>query len=511
MRLEINRGILILALAVCMAFVTCAAQASDVRLIVISTIKDLQDGTASPQPWTIEFFVEFDDPGTVHSVDVQVPGGPVITITADDDWEWCSTVYYADLASLRGVYPEGNYTFAFKDSGGSTIDSVVMNYSGVAEPASGVDYTYPSYDGQEGIDVEPTLTWTISPAAADALAIWLVDVPVDMDIYEDVPAPISTTSLVPGTLESDHSYELEIGAMNVKDATLVEGQPALPSMLTTNGDTFEYALIVEHCNIIAFTTGGSSLFDMIEDYETPPVQDGQFAGFNEPDNYYGIFDDPAVPDNLRVTWGEGGANDAADIRILDEQGPNQFVRVTTDVSAAEQSGFVGILDYPGISDFGQFQLVGDFAGLFDDSKYIGGATISVDARLPQDPGYPVYARFLFVDHDNDEFITQEFPIAVGTWQNISIDSLSLNDLDLLWDSEGDGIWDGDTTFPVSIEVMVHTPATGDIEIDFDNFRFKANCLGRIEGDLNNDCIIDFRDLAILANMWLEDNLQSSQD
>lgn len=246
----------------------------------------------------------------------------------------------------------------------------------------------------------------------------------------------------------------------------------------------------------------------LEDYEVPPVQTGQYAGTSwDGDDYRGIFDDPAAPNDLRATWGEAGAGS---IEVVAEDS-NHFVRLYTDVSQAEDypgfEGFVGILDHPSV-EFFAYNLVGDFASLFEEPLYVGGLDISVDARLPADPGYPVYVRFLFTDIDGDEFVTRRFQVVPGAWQTIRIKGLSLEELILLPDTEGDGIWNGYTVFPVSVEVLIGAalPVSGIIHLDIDNFRAQTRCLKAILGDINNDCKVDFADFAIMALHWLECNL-----
>ncbi len=244
----------------------------------------------------------------------------------------------------------------------------------------------------------------------------------------------------------------------------------------------------------------------LEDYEAPPVQIGPFAGTEDGDDYVGIFDRPGDPNGLRATWGEGGA---VSMEIVAED-TNQFVRLGTDVSQAENypgfEGFVGILDHPTV-EFYTYELVGDFASLLDDPLYIGGLEISVDVRLVSDPGYPVYVRFLFTDTDDDEFVTRRLEVTPSGWQTIRIEELSLEELILL-PSDGDGLWNGYTVFPVAVEVLIGAtlPAGGILQLDIDNFRLHTRCLGPIPGDLNNDCRVTFIDFGIMASHWLECNL-----
>ena len=247
----------------------------------------------------------------------------------------------------------------------------------------------------------------------------------------------------------------------------------------------------------------------LEDYEVPPLQIGPVAGTEDGDDYVGIFDRPGEPNGLRATWGEAGA---ISLEIMAEaEGANQFVRLDTDVSRAGNhpgfEGFVGILDHPTVSFF-TYELVGDFASLVEEPLYVGGLEISVDVRLPSDPGYPVYVRFLFSDTDEDEFVTRRLEVTPSGWQTIRIGELSLEDLILL-PSDGDGLWNGSTVFPVAVEVLIGAalPAGGILQLDIDNFRLHTRCLEPIPGDLNNDCRVTFIDFGIMASHWLECNIE----
>ena len=263
--------------------------------------------------------------------------------------------------------------------------------------------------------------------------------------------------------------------------------------------------------ITLLTSTFANTYDLFEDYNTPPAQTGQYAGTiydGDDDDYEGIFDDPCEPNDLRVTWGEGGADG---IDLIDANG-NKFVKVYADANGASDEpgfrGFIGILDHPTVEDFG-YNLVGDFAPLYDEPVYVGGAGISIDVNLPSDPGFGVYIRFLFTDIDGDEFVTGNFQVSLSGWQRISVEEIAWENLILLSCDEGDGIWDGHTVFPVSVEVLVDYPQPypSPVIIDFDNFHLVQNCKGRIIGDINHDCQVNFVDLALLASNWLESNFE----
>lgn len=157
----------------CISLATPVAKAAlDIERIGICSQKDHLDGTAVSVPWRFEFSVHLIDPDTLDHINVTPPaGGTPFTIYEDSgDWEYDSSpTLYATLTALQAVYPTGTYTLDFRDSGGGQLKSVQLDYSGIGEPGSPVDFTYPSYDGQTGISTNPTLAWTVNSGAGDAL------------------------------------------------------------------------------------------------------------------------------------------------------------------------------------------------------------------------------------------------------------------------------------------------------------------------------------------------------
>jgi hypothetical protein len=227
--------------------VTGAAQAAlDVNTIIMTSYKSHLDGAAETDPWNFEIWVDFVDTTGLDHINVTKPGG-LSSFTIDGgDWEYQS-INYPDLAALQVDYPTGEYTFDFR-SASSSLLTFELDYSGLSEPTNPVDFTYPEYDGETGISTTPTFTWTIDAGAGNALAMWLDN---DADWYENVPVSMDTTSWGPlGPLNPNHTYELEISVINVKN---LEPGPAFPTM-TVGGDEFKYGLWIEHLNEIEFTT-----------------------------------------------------------------------------------------------------------------------------------------------------------------------------------------------------------------------------------------------------------------
>jgi len=242
------------------SLVTPVAEAVlDIEGIYMTSCKDHLDGAALTPPWVFEIWVEFVDEGDLDHIHVTPPSGglgpgsgPFIIYEDGDWWEYESPNDYLSLAALQAVYPPGDYTFEFHDSGHVVLNTVTLNNSGISEPDNPVDFTYPSTNGQTGIDLNPTFEWLVDPSAGDALGMWLWDPDTYEDVYGDVPVSMGTLNWTPGSLEPDHDYHLEVSVFRVKDG--LPG-PALPTTTGTDvGDTFEYALLIEYMNEIEFTT-----------------------------------------------------------------------------------------------------------------------------------------------------------------------------------------------------------------------------------------------------------------
>ena len=221
--------------------------ALDVNTIIMTSCKDYNDGVVETLPWNFEIWVDFDNPGTLDHIDVNMTGGlSSFTINGDfGDWEYESPTDYLTLGDLRAVYPTGDYTLEFFNNVDFLLDSVTLDYSGISEPCSPVSFNYPIDNS-----TAPTFTWTVGPTDGNALGMWVLD-DTDNDVYENVPALMSTLDWTPGLLDPN-DYYLEVSVIGVKDGEL---GPSLPTEnMDIGNDEFEYALLIEYCNGIEFTT-----------------------------------------------------------------------------------------------------------------------------------------------------------------------------------------------------------------------------------------------------------------
>jgi len=133
----------------------------DIEWIYMGSSKDYLDGTAISNPWFFLALIDLVDPGTLHHIDVTPPAGRTpFTIYEDYGyWEWEYRSWpttYPTLTALQADYPPGNYKFEFCDSSNTVLRTVNLDNSGIGEPGSPVDFTYPSYNGQTGISTNPT-------------------------------------------------------------------------------------------------------------------------------------------------------------------------------------------------------------------------------------------------------------------------------------------------------------------------------------------------------------------
>jgi len=246
--------------------VTGTAQADlDINAICINSCKDLLDGIPdTSNPWVFEVWVELDDPGSLHHIDVTKPGAstPFTTIyEVDGDWFYHSPSFYPSLGDLRADYPTGDYTFEFRDSGDILLDSVTLNYPDLDEPGDFAHITSPLH-GATDVSLNPTFTWTIDSGAGDALDMGVEDPCTSEVFYESALVSMTTTSWAPGPLLPSHDYEFDVSVYNIKGW---QPESGLPTMMTVEGDTFTCRLWIECGNDIRFTTVPECLFDMAGD------------------------------------------------------------------------------------------------------------------------------------------------------------------------------------------------------------------------------------------------------
>jgi hypothetical protein len=227
----------------------------DIERISITPTNEYENSVVpSFPPWMFHISVHLVDPDTLHHVNVTPPAGGVAPFTIYEDpiygYVYDLPIRYSTLADLRVDYPDGNYTFDFYDVSGTLLNSVTLNNSGLSEPSSPVNFTYPSTNGQTGIGTNPTFTWTVSPDAGDALSLWVQDFSSDYEAYIGGLVSMTTLSWTPGPLLPNHEYGLDVSVYTIKD---LQPGPAWPTM-TVSGDTFAYGIKIEYLNMIDFTT-----------------------------------------------------------------------------------------------------------------------------------------------------------------------------------------------------------------------------------------------------------------
>jgi hypothetical protein len=256
----------------------------DIDWIGMTSCRQFRDGIPQGDyPWSLDIWVHVVDPGALDHIDVTKPddSDPFVTLYEEDASGWwnCSLDDdYDSLDAVRVVYKEGIYKFDCCDSEDRLIKSLNIAYDELpGEPTGPVEFIYPSMNGQAGISVNPTFTWSDSTGAGDAL---MTVVDNDEVVYFDAPVSISSTSWTPGPLSYGHEYELDVSVMNIKDWS---GGPAFPITTDDTGDTFSYSYMIEYLNEIVFIT--RPLNDPTEEIEEilnlvdESVEDGTLTGY----------------------------------------------------------------------------------------------------------------------------------------------------------------------------------------------------------------------------------------
>ncbi len=227
-----------------------AAPSFDIDWIAITWCKDHLDGTAATNPWSFEIWVDVKDPISLDHIDIFKPVGPstsFTTLSTANDWEF-SSGDYATFDALKVDYPLGIYTLEFYNASSGLINTWnTPNSSSLTEPTGLVDFTNPSVNGQTGINTNPTFTWTGS-SGGDTLMMGLSE--GGNDLYWEAPVSIGETSWTPGSLTAGLEYTLEVSIINIYN---LQSGPAFPTT-TVSSDTFKYSVMIEHLNMIEFTT-----------------------------------------------------------------------------------------------------------------------------------------------------------------------------------------------------------------------------------------------------------------
>lgn len=261
-----------------------AVDTIDIDLLGISATKQFRDGVPQGDlPWSLDITVRMADSDNLHHIDVTKPEAsePFVTLYEEAGspsmWGCSLDDDYATLTDLRDVYKDGPYKFEFYTIDNTVIRSLDIDYTNLpGEPDEPVEFTYPTTNGQTGISINPTFTWSVSPDAGDAL---MTVIDNDEIFYFDAPVPTSSTSWAPGDLVADHQYELDVFVINIKDWA---GGPGFPTMTDSTGDTFSYAHTIEYLNEIEFTTqllnDPTEEIEEILDFIDESVRDKTLAG-----------------------------------------------------------------------------------------------------------------------------------------------------------------------------------------------------------------------------------------
>ena len=243
--------------------------ALDIHNITIGVAEYRTDGVSSSAPY--EFWAKAlgDD---ITQVRMTTPGGAVYSLEAWDQYNWGLSIEdYTTLASLRAVFPTGNYTFTF--NGGT--DSVTLDHNPTA-PTGFANITYPVHDSND-VPLNPTLTWDDCTGYGSALTIALAG---EVEMFAD----IALTSLAPVVpLEPGRHYAPEV---SVFTGSTPSGRQS------NNSDAFDYYDLFENCNEVLFTTRNGLVGDFCG------------ANFTDPDGYVDVWDLMQFAEHWHIRTGE---------------------------------------------------------------------------------------------------------------------------------------------------------------------------------------------------------------
>lgn len=226
-----------------------SASAMDILSIQINAGNERTDGVPPIDPYYFDVTVDVTN---AASVTVTTPAGcdyPLDQV-APATW-WQAGDGFESLAEMR-IDPclgFGDFVFAFVGLDGSQ-DSVTLSFDpGDSDPFSG--YCAISFPGHfdTGISLEPTYLWSCSSAGTCGPAGWDLQVVEGLTGFWRYSAflDVSETSWFPGALDPQADYWFWC------HSTLVYGGDT-QSLLTDQGDAFEYAPTFETFNEVTFTT-----------------------------------------------------------------------------------------------------------------------------------------------------------------------------------------------------------------------------------------------------------------
>ena len=451
--------------------------------------------------YEFDAWLHVDD--TVVSGTLQTPSSNVYPLELDIDEERWLGLYRAssnldDLADFN----DGIYTFT-------------VNYLGGDSNTTDVNYTLPNGDPIPPVTQVPAFIYPLNEATYVPLSIIFqfepatdpnITISVGWEPEYETPGalcgevedlPYDTSSYGPVMLSPDIYYDIEVIFNHMVRAVNADG---IPTVVDKDAE----------CDIF-FTTISS-------DGVSPPYYLPQTVVLADANKEYMFIKDT----DKKACWA-GEDYGAIDFVAINDNNDNQRILVPS-TGFYDQQGVVVGYNVNDESEAGALCALTEYFNLEHSGP--GGSGLPVDLNnstlevdidfiVPEDPSVTTLQNgmgFWLEEADGDSFDTDGGVIDLHKgWHTYTYDISNLTPLPY------SGTFGDSPVVLLAIEFYDPTDPLGLYKIVYfvDNFRiigdemfyegFEGKCTDILVGDLNNDCIVNFRDLAMIAMSWLQDN------
>lgn len=212
------------------------------------------DGTLGSYAFEVEMFSNAQE---VTAARIRLPDGSTwvdLTDFGGGDWEVFAGGYASEADRNLAGYTTGTYRIEFTGTASET-DFIDVLFA-PTDPVGFGDITSHS-DGQTGVSLNPTVSWTCAGCVADSLGFFVTDQLTDNDVFSLENQPAGADSANPGPLLGLTDYLLE--------TELVEAA-ITPGAVTNGLRTVDYLEESFAVNTVSITTvpepGTASLLAM---------------------------------------------------------------------------------------------------------------------------------------------------------------------------------------------------------------------------------------------------------
>jgi len=164
------------------------------------------DGTLGSYAFEVEMFSNAEE---VTAARIRLPDGSTWVDLSDmgnGDWELFAGGYLSEAGRNTAGYTNGTYRIEFTGTA-SEVDFIDVLFA-PTDPVGFADITSHS-NGQTGVSLNPTVSWTCVGCTADSLGFFVGEQLTDNDVFELENQPVGADSANPGPLLGLTDYLLE--------------------------------------------------------------------------------------------------------------------------------------------------------------------------------------------------------------------------------------------------------------------------------------------------------------